>query len=396
MVVFHEFFQQCVVSLAKVQWIGLLLRSCYFAQADHGCVAALGKLAVHVIHVGYAAAHASSEVAPGFAEHHHRAARHVFAAMIACAFHNCRCARQTHCKALTGYTAQEGFALGCAIEHGVAHDDVLSGVAPEINAWAHHDAATAHAFAGVIVGLANQIQRDAASQKRAEALAACAFELDADRVIGQALGAVALGHFARKHRAHGAVHITRGFDELDFLAFFQCSFGFFNQLQVQRFVQSMVLYAYMLSRHIRRHFRLIKHAAEIEALRLPVRDAFAGIEQLSAANQIVKLFDAQLRHDAAHFFGHEEEIVHHMLRLALEFGAQNWVLRSYTHGAGVEMAFAHHDAALDHQRCSGKAHLVCAQQCRNHHITAGLHLAIGLHANAATQAVEHEGLLRFS
>jgi hypothetical protein len=48
---------------------------------------------------------------------------------------------------------------------------------------------------------------------------------------------------------------------------------------------------------------------------------------------------------------------------------------------------------LDHQRRGGEAELVGAQQRADHHVAAGLHLAVGLHADAAAQAVEHQRLL---
>ena len=84
-----------------------------------------------------------------------------------------------------------------------------------------------------------------------------------------------------------------------------------------------------------------------------------------------------------------------MLGLAAELAAQHRVLRGHADRAGVEVALAHHDAALDHQRCGGKAEFVCAQQGANHHVAAGFHLAVSLHAYAAAQAVEHQCLLGF-
>ena len=59
------------------------------------------------------------------------------------------------------------------------------------------------------------------------------------------------------------------------------------------------------------------------------------------------------------------------------------------------MAFAHHDAAFDHQRSGGEAEFIRAQQRADHHIATGFHLAVGLHADTATQAVQHQRLLGF-
>src|SRR2546429_958993 len=57
------------------------------------------------------------------------------------------------------------------------------------------------------------------------------------------------------------------------------------------------------------------------------------------------------------------------------------------------VALAHHDAALDDQGRRGEAELVGAQQRADDDVAAGLHLAVGLNADAAAQAVEHQGLL---
>ena len=59
-----------------------------------------------------------------------------------------------------------------------------------------------------------------------------------------------------------------------------------------------------------------EQAAEVQAACLPVLDALARVEQVGAADHVVELADAQLGHDLAHFFSDEEEVVHHVLRLA--------------------------------------------------------------------------------
>jgi len=64
--------------------------------------------------------------------------------------------------------------------------------------------------------------------------------------------------------------------------------------------------------------------------------------------------------------------------------------------AGVEMTLAHHDATLDNQRCRGKTEFVRTEQRADHNVAAGLHLTVGLNADAATQLVEHQRLLGFS
>ena len=75
--------------------------------------------------------------------------------------------------------------------------------------------------------------------------------------------------------------------------------------------------------------------------------------------------------------------------------AQRRVLGGHTHRAGVQVAFAHHDAALDHQGCSSETEFIGTQQGTNRHIAAGFHLTVGLHPNATAQTIHHQGLLGF-
>ena len=139
----------------------------------------------------------------------------------------------------------------------------------------------------------------------------------------------------------------------------------------------------------------MEDTAEVEAAGFPVFDALAGVEQVGTADQVIKLADAELRHQLADFLGDKKEVIDDVFRLAGEFLAQHRILGGNTHRTGVEVAFAHHDAALDHQRRGGKAELVGAEQRADDDIAAGFELAVDLHRNAAAQAVQHQRLLGF-
>ena len=366
----------------------------HLLQLHAGGIAALGELAVFVIHVSHAAAHARCKVAAGLAQHHHGAAGHVFAAVVTHAFDHGRRAGQTHGKALACHARKEGFTTGGTEHHGVAHNGVAHGLAAELMAGAHDHAAARQALAGVVIGFAGQVQRDALAQEGTKGLAARTFKVDADGVIRQTFG-MDLGHRTRQHGTDGTVHIARHVHDAHGLAVLDGRLAALDELDVQCLVQQVVLLFDVETGHFGRHGRLGKQAAEVQALRLPVLHTLAGVQQLGAADQFVKLADTQLGHDLAHFFRDEEKVVHHMLRLAGEFLAQFRVLRGHAHGAGVQMALAHHDAAFHHQRCGRKAELVRTQQRADHHVAAGLDLTVHLHADTTTQAVEHQGLLGF-
>ena len=131
----------------------------------------LAKRPPRVVDVGDAARHAGGEVAAGVAEHDDHAAGHVFAAMVAGAFDHRDRAGVAHREALAGDALEIGLAGDRAVEHGVADDDVLGRLARCFRRLAHDDAAARQALADIVVGVAGQLQRDAARQEGAEALA---------------------------------------------------------------------------------------------------------------------------------------------------------------------------------------------------------------------------------
>ena len=113
------------------------------------------------------------------------------------------------------------------------------------------------------------------------------------------------------------------------------------------------------------------------------------------SDHVLQCFEAHLRHDLAQLFGDEEEIIHHMFGLAGELASEDGVLGGNPNRAGVQMAFAHHDATLDHQRRRGKAKLIGTEQGGDGHIATCFHLPIGLHTNAVSEPIHHQRLLRF-
>ncbi|AJX01694.1 hypothetical protein BM45_3124 [Burkholderia mallei] len=206
--------------------------------------------------------------------------------------------------------------------------------------------------------------------------------------------AVLLRDRAGEHRADRAVHVAHRLDERHVLAVLDRGLRLLDQRVVERALEAVVLRFDVAARDAFAAFRLVEHAREIEALRLPVLDAATHVEQIGAADQIVELRDAELRHDLARLLGDEEEVVDDVLGLTRELRAQHRVLRRDADRARVQMALAHHDAAFDDERRRREAEFVRAEQRADHDVAARLHLAVGLHANAPAQAVQHERLLR--
>src|SRR6185295_10089725 len=140
-------------------------------ELHHRHVAAFLEAAVGIEHVGDAARHAGREVAARAAEHHHDAPGHVFAAMIARAFHHRDGAGVAHREALAGDAAEIALALDRAVQHRVADDDRLlghdaGGLARRID----DDAPAREALADIVIGLAFELEGDAAHEPGAKTL----------------------------------------------------------------------------------------------------------------------------------------------------------------------------------------------------------------------------------
>ena len=96
--------------------------------------------------------------------------------MIAGAFHHGDGAGIAHRETLARHALEIGFAGDGAVQHGVADDDILGGLAGEAGRRLDHNASARQALADIVVGVAHQLQRDAARQEGAEGLAGGAGE----------------------------------------------------------------------------------------------------------------------------------------------------------------------------------------------------------------------------
>jgi hypothetical protein len=150
----------------------------------------------------------AAKLRPVMPEHDDGPAGHVLAAMITDALDDGGGPRVADSKALAGDTGEEGFALGRAVEDGIADDDVVRRLATETGTRTDDDPPTRQALADVVVGFANQVQGHAARQKGAEGLPGGAGEMDVDGAVRQSGVPVALGHPAGEHRPDGAVDVA--------------------------------------------------------------------------------------------------------------------------------------------------------------------------------------------
>ena len=124
-------------------------------------------------------------------------------------------------------------------------------------------------------------------------------------------------------------------------------------------------------------------------------DIFSDAEVLNLTNHFVDGPESKFCHDFAEFTSHEADEVHHMVCGTGEAFAQFWVLSGHAHRAGVQMAFAHHDTTLNHQRSGCDAPFFSTQEGSYGDVSSGFHLTVCLHGYAASQSVPHQGLVGF-
>ena len=157
------------------------------SSCDRGQIAAVAEFAVPVPHVGDAAGHAGGEVAAGGAQNHGAAAGHVLAAMIPHAFDDGPGAAVADAEPFGGATAEERLAAGGAVQAHVANQDVPFGRKSAGLGRIDDQPAAGESLAHVVVRVPFQFQRDAAGQKRPEALSGRTVKLEVNRVVRQTL-----------------------------------------------------------------------------------------------------------------------------------------------------------------------------------------------------------------
>src|SRR5580704_15555506 len=160
-------------------------------------------------------------------------------------------------------------------------------------------------------------------------------------------------------------------------------FGVTNQLVIERLFKTMILLDCAAPSDAAWNLRAVENGGEIQAAGLPMIDGRAHFYLVNAPHHFVHGPEPELRHPLPDFLGDIEEKVDDVFRRSRKFLAEHRILRRDAHGASVEMALAHHDAAHRDQRCGGESEFFRSQQGSDSDVAAGLQLAVGLYANAA-------------
>src|SRR5438876_2212937 len=179
-------------------------------EVDHAGIAAPLEVAGGVEDVRDAARHARGEVATALPDDDDASPRHVLAAVVAHALDHGEGPAVAYGKTLPGHSAEVRLAARGAVEDDVAHQDVLLGHEGRLARRIDDELAAREALADVVVGIALEGQRDAPGHEGAEALARRAREVDADRVVGQAVRTMAPRQLRAQDRSYRAVDVADG------------------------------------------------------------------------------------------------------------------------------------------------------------------------------------------
>ena len=196
-----------------------------------------------------------------------------------------------------------------------------------------------------------------------------------------------------EHRADGALGVRDRQLDLDRSALVEHEPTASDELVVEVLVELVILRAEVPARLGLREVGSDEDRREVESGRLPVSDRAVDVEQVAASDDLVERAIPEFGEVLAHLLGDELEEVDDELRLAGEALAKLGVLRGDAHGARVEVADAHHDAALHDQRRRGEAELLGSEERADDDVAARLQLPVDLYDDAVAHAVEHEGLL---
>ena len=106
----------------------------------------------------------------------------------------------------------------------------------------------------------------------------------------------------------------------------------------------------------------MEHAGEVQERRFASGGCRLHGDEVCASHDVVQAAEAHVCQIFSHFACQEAEVVHHIFIVSAEVLAQLRVLGGDTDGAGVGVAFSHHDAAQNNQCRGAESKLLGAEQ----------------------------------
>src|SRR5690606_1596122 len=356
----------------------------------------VNEAVIQIQHIGEATGHTGTEVVAGFTQYHDHAAGHVFAAVVAGAFHNGDGTRVTHGETLTGTARRQQLAAGGTVQTGVADNGGVVGFEYRTFGRVNHQLAAGHAFTHVIVGVTFQHHFQTAGVPHTERLTRHAGQFQAYRVGSHTLVAVTTGNFTRQTGTNGAVAVG------DAIAEFATGFLFNGRQniahhafrQYTRVVGMVALNLYGV-RFIRRNVVVGQQRHQVKVT-LFVSQAVDHFQQVGTADQLFQRAYAQLRHPLPGFFGNEmKHVFHHVGGADVVFLTQVITLSGHAGGAVIQVADTQVLTTHGHHRQGTETEGFGPEDGGFHHVQTGFQTTVGLHPHFAAQIIGAQRLMRF-
>ncbi|TFA98676.1 hypothetical protein CCMA1212_009587 [Trichoderma ghanense] len=383
-----------VVVLNETANVGNLDGVCKGTVLNHLGVELGDEVLVDVQHVRNTAGHARSKVAASAAQDDNSSTSHVLATVVTDALDNGRSAGVADGESLGSDTTEVADTTCRTVQADVADQDVLFSLEDGRTRRVDNQATTRQALADVVVGITLQLESDTWREERTKGLAGRALDVDVNSVKRETLTTISLGDLVRQRSAHGTIGVDNVALNSRREALVKSQLGLRNQLVVQSDVELVVLLADVEGSDARsesvggrQQQRQVNVGSLLGAQVLP------HLEDLNTANHLVDGSETKLGHDGSKLVGDVVEEVDDVLRSTGKLLAELGVLGSDTHGAGVQMAFAHHDAAHGDQGSSSETPLLSTEQAGNSNISASSKLTVSLHHDTASQVVENQSLV---
>ena len=177
-----------------------------FVGGHHLLVEADVEIVSLIQYIGDASAHSCGKVLACAAENHHAAAGHVFAAVVAHAFHYCRTAGVADSKAFSRHAVHENLSACGSVKGHVSDDDViLCGKTASLRR-VDDQLSAGEAFSEIVVAVSDQLQSQSFGNERAEALSAGAVAADAEGIVLQG-GTEFSGNLRSQNGSEGTVGV---------------------------------------------------------------------------------------------------------------------------------------------------------------------------------------------
>ena len=345
-------------------------------------------------HIGHTAGHARGEVLAGGAQHRHAAAGHVFAAVVSHALHHGTGAGIPHTEALSGDAADIGLSAGGSVQGHVSDNDVLTGIDGRFLRRPYDEAPAGQALAEIVVAVAGEADGHPLRKEGSEGLPSAPFRFHVHRIRRQ--GSAFFRDLRTQDGAEGAVHTGYvHLHGLGFLVFQRPGKRRHQHLHVRGLLQLEVIHGIRGEVH-GTVVSVSQDVVQAHRVHEALRQVLPPLQQGLASHQFLHGAHSQAGHDASEFLGDEEHEVHDVFRSAPEPAAQVRVLGGHPHGAGIQVAGAHHDAAHGHQRSRGETEFLRAQDRGDGHVPSGEELAVGLQDDPFPQSVLDEGAVSFA